>query len=185
MNIGYALTGSFCTFDKSIKALEKLVDEGHTVTPIMSFNAYNTDTRFGKARDINRKIENITGKNIIHTILDAEPVGPKRMFDILVVAPCTSNTLSKLANGINDTPVTMAVKSHLRNNKPVIIGVSTNDALGISAKNIGALLNFNNYFFVPMDMDNPTEKPRSVVCDFSKIVDTIEMVNLGKQPIYF
>ena len=123
MKIGYCLTGSFCTFDKSIIALKNLVEVGYEVTPIMSYNAYSIDTRFGKASDINNRIKQICNNEIIHTIEKAEPIGPKKMFDILIVAPCTSNTLAKLANGINDTPVTMAVKSHLRNERAVVIGV--------------------------------------------------------------
>ena len=134
MKIGYCLTGSFCTFKKSIEAMQSLADGGHIVTPIMSFNAYNIDTRFGNAKDVREKVASICGREIISTIDSAEPIGPKHMFDVLCVVPCTSNTLAKLANGINDTPVTMAVKSHLRNDKPVVIGVSTNDALGASAK---------------------------------------------------
>ena len=140
MKIGYCLTGSFCTFDKTIKVIEKLVNDGHIVTPIMSENAYNINTRFGKAVDIQNKIIEITGNSIIHTIEQAEPIGPKKMFDVLAVVPCTGNTLAKLSNGIVDTTVTMAVKSHLRNNRPVVIGISTNDALGGAAKNIGMLL---------------------------------------------
>lgn len=180
MNVGYCLTGSFCTFDKSIKAMEELVKAGHNVTPIMSEISYSTDTRFGTADYFKQKLVDITKNDIIHTIDKAEPVGPKNMFDVLAVVPCTSNTLSKLALGINDSTVTMAVKSHLRNEKPVVIGVSTNDALGNSAKNIGALMNYKNYFFVPMSMDNPAAKPKSIVCDFSKVLQTIESANDNK-----
>lgn len=182
MKIGYCLTGSFCTFDKSISALKKLVESGHEVTPIMSYNAYSIDTRFGKARDINDEITKICQNEIIHSIEKAEPIGPNKLFDILIVAPCTSNTLAKLANGVNDTPVTMAVKSHLRNDKPVIIGVSTNDALSSSAKNIGLLLNVKNYYFVPMKMDSPSKKPKSIVCDFELIEATVKSVSKGVQP---
>ena len=153
MNIGYCLTGSFCTFDKSISVLEELVKAGNNVVVIMSENAFSTDTRFGDAKDIQNKIIQITGNSIIHTINQAEPIGPKKMFDVLAVVPCTGNTLAKLASGITDTSVTMAVKSHLRNNRPVVIGVSTNDALGAAAKNIGMLLNYKNYYFVPFGMD--------------------------------
>lgn len=187
MNIGYCLTGSFCTFSKSIDALQEIVKAGHNVTPIMSENAFATDTRFGKAEDIQNKLIEITGNSIIHTISQAEPIGPKKMFDVLTVTPCTSNTLAKLANGITDTSVTMAVKSHLRNSKPVVIGVSTNDALGASAKNIGYLMNFKNYYFVPFGMDDCINKPKSMVCDFSKILYTIELANDGteiKQKIF-
>lgn len=181
MKIGYCLTGSFCTFDKSINAMKGLVESGYDITPIMSYNAYNIDTRFGKASEINNKIVQICHNDIIHTIEEAEPIGPKKMFDLLIVAPCTSNTLAKLANGVNDTPVTMAVKSHLRNERAVVIGVSTNDALSSSAKNIGLLMNMKNYYFVPMKMDSPQRKPKSIVCDFNLIEDTLKNASLGKQ----
>lgn len=181
MNIGYCFTGSFCTFKKSIEALKSLVKNGHNVTPIMSFNAYNIDTRFANAKDVRNEIEAICGKKIIASIEEAEPIGPKHMFDVLCVVPCTSNTLAKLANGVNDTPVTMAVKSHLRNDKPVVLGVSTNDALGAAAKNIGALMNTRNFYFIPMALDNPCEKPRSLVCDFSKAEGTIKCAVDGVQ----
>lgn len=131
-NIGYALTGSFCTFEKTIKEMEKLKNIPANIFPIMSFNSYNLDTKFGKAKDFIERIEKITENKIIHTIPDAEPIGPKKMFDILIVAPCSGNTIAKLANDIIDTPVTMAVKSHLRNNRPVVIGISTNNALSRS-----------------------------------------------------
>lgn len=181
MNIGYCFTGSFCTFKKSIEALKSLVKNGHNVTPIMSFNAYNIDTRFANAKDVRNEVEAICGKKIIASIEEAEPIGPKHMFDVLCVVPCTSNTLAKLANGVNDTPVTMAVKSHLRNDKPVVLGVSTNDALGAAAKNIGALMNTRNFYFIPMALDNPCEKPRSLVCDFSKAEGTIKCAVDGVQ----
>ena len=181
MKIGYCLTGSFCTFEKSIKTIKDLVSKGYDVTPIMSENAYNTDTRFGKAEEIRQEIEAVTGKKVIHTIVDAEPIGPKKMFDILVVAPCTANTLGKLANGITDTAVTMAVKSHIRNARPVVIGVSTNDALGAAAKNIGMLLNYKNYYFVPFSMDDCDNKPKSMVCDFNRIEDTVLQAMEGKE----
>lgn len=179
MNIGYCLTGSFCTFNKAFDVLKELVKYEYNVTPIMSENAYSLDTRFGNAIDMQNKLIEITGNSIIHTIKQAEPIGPKSMFDVLVVAPCTGNTLAKLANGIIDTTVTMAVKSHLRNNKPVVIGVSTNDALGAAAKNIGALMNYKNYYFVPFGMDDYIKKPKSMVCDFSKIKDTIDNAYIG------
>lgn len=179
MNIGYCLTGSFCTFEKSIEALKALVRNGHNVTPIMSENAYTMDTRFGDAVDIQNRLIEITGNSIIHTIEQAEPIGPKRMFDVLAIIPCTGNTLAKLANGITDTSVTMAAKSHLRNSRPVVIGVSTNDALGAAAKNIGTLLNYKNYYFVPFGMDNCIMKPKSMVCDFEKVSETIEKAEKG------
>ena len=183
MKIGYCLTGSFCTFSKAIEEIEKLVEEGHDVTAIMSENAYTTDTRFGKASEIAAKIESITEKKVLHSIKEDEPIGPKRMFDVLCDAPCTGNTLAKLNLGITDTTVTMAVKSHLRNSKPVVIGVSTNDALGSSAKNIGSLMNYKNIYFVPFTMDDPINKPKSMVCDFTKILKTIEYACEGKDMI--
>ncbi|MBR3149885.1 MAG: dipicolinate synthase subunit B [Eubacterium sp.] len=181
MKIGYCLTGSFCTLEKSIRALKDLVVKGYEVTPIMSENAYNTDTRFGKAVDIVAQLESITKKKTIHTICEAEPIGPKKMFDVLVVAPCTGNTLAKLTNGITDTSVTMAVKSHIRNSRPVVIGVSTNDALGGAAKNIGSLMNYKNYYFVPFGMDDYEHKPKSMVCDFEQIEATIMLALNGEE----
>lgn len=181
MNIGYCFTGSFCTFEKSINALKELVKAGHNVTPIMSENAYSIDTRFGDAVDIQNKLIQITGNSIIHTIEQAEPIGPNKMFDVLAIVPCTGNTLAKLANGVTDTAVTMATKSHLRNNRPVVIGVSTNDALGAAAKNIGTLLNYKNYYFVPFGMDNCLMKPKSMVCDFAQVKEAIEQANEGKE----
>ena len=183
MRIGYCLTGSFCTFSKSIEALKELIKAGCDVTPIMSENAYSTDTRFGDAKDIQNELIGITGNSIIHTIKQAEPIGPKKMFDVLCVAPCTGNTLAKLSNGITDTSVTMAVKSHIRNARPVVIGVSTNDALGAAAKNIGTLMNYKNYYFVPLGMDDCINKPKSMVCDFTKILHTIELAYEGKEVV--
>ncbi len=168
LTYGYALTGSFCTFEKSIKQMEKLVDEGINIIPIMSFNAYNHDTRFGKADDFHARIESICKNKIISTITEAEPIGPKKLLDLLIVSPCSGNTLAKLALGIYDTPVTLAVKSHLRNKRPVLIGVSSNDSLSSSAKNIGQLLNFKHFYFIPMMQDDPFKKPFSIVCDFEK-----------------
>lgn len=182
VKIGYAFTGSFCTFRKSIEALKKIIDKGAIVTPIMSFNSYYMDTKFGKSDDFIKAIEEITGNSIIHTIQDAEPIGPKRMFDILVVAPCSGNTISKLANDIIDTPATMAVKSHLRNEKPVVIAISTNNALSGNAMNIGKLLNMKHYYFVPFKQDNPITKPRSLVFDSEYISKTIEYA-LDKEQI--
>ena len=172
-NIGFALTGSFCTFSKTIKQIKIIVDEGANVIPIMSYNSYEKDTRFGKARDFIMEIEEITNNKIIHTIQEAEPIGPKNLTDIMVVAPATGNTIAKLANSITDTPVTMAVKSHLRNEKPVLLGISTNDALSGSAKNIGILLNKKNYYFIPFSQDNPITKPRSLVFHEDMLVKSI------------
>ena len=172
--IGFVLTGSFCTFSKTIPKMKELIEKGAEVIPIMSFNSYNLDTKFGKAQDFINEIEEITGKNIIHTIQEAEPIGPKRLTDIMVVAPCSGNTMAKLACDIIDTPATMAVKSHLRNNLPVVIAPSTNNGLSGNAKNIGILLNRKHYYFVPFRQDNPITKPRSIVFDSEYIVKTIE-----------
>ena len=185
-NIGFAFTGSFCTFNKTIEELKKLKNiKNIIITPIMSFNSYNLDSKFGKAKDFIEKIENITQNKIIHTIQDAEPIGPKKMFDILIVAPCSGNTIAKLANDIIDTPVCMAVKSHLRNNRPVVIAISTNNALSGSAENIGKLLNRKNYYFVPFKQDNPITKPNSLVFDAKYIIKTLEYAldNEQIQPI--
>lgn len=173
-NIGYCFTGSFCTFKTSISEMKKLIEEGANVFPIMSFNGYNLDTKFGKAEDFIKEIEEITGNKIIHTIQDAEPIGPKGMFDILIIAPCSGNTIAKLAHDIIDTPVTMATKSHLRRERPVVIAISTNNALSGAAENIGKLLNRKHYYFVPFKQDNPITKPRSVVADFGYIKKTLE-----------
>ena len=172
--IGFVLTGSFCTFSKTIPKMKELIEKGDEVIPIMSFNSYNLDTKFGKAQDFINEIEEITGKKIIHTIQEAEPIGPKRLTDIMVVAPCSGNTMAKLACDIIDTPATMAVKSHLRNNLPVVIAPSTNNGLSGNAKNIGILLNRKHYYFVPFRQDNPITKPRSIVFDSEYIVKTIE-----------
>lgn len=181
--IGFALTGSFCTFQKTITELEKIKQIKNTdITPIMSFNSYNLDTKFGKAQDFIDKIESLTNHKIINSIQTAEPIGPKKMFDILIVAPCSGNTIAKLANDIIDTPVTMAVKSHLRNNRPVVIAISTNNALSGSAENIGKLLNRKNYYFVPFKQDNPITKPNSLVFDPTYIIKTLEYA-LDKEQI--
>ena len=145
--VGFALTGSYCTFSKVIDELRSLKETGAQILPIMSENVYSTDTRFGTAADFIWTVEDITGKKIIKSIKEAEPIGPKGLLDLLIVAPCTGNTLAKLANGITDTSVTLAVKAHLRNQKPVLLGVSTNDGLGNAAKNIGSLLNVKSMYF--------------------------------------
>ncbi len=179
--VGFALCGSFCTFRRAIPEIRTLRAAGYEVTPIMSFNAYATDTRFGKAEDFRREIEEITGRRIIAAITDAEPIGPKRLLDALIIAPCTGNTLAKLAVGIADTPVTMAAKSHLRNGRPLLIAVSTNDALACAAKNIGMLHNYKNVFFVPYGQDDSTEKPASLVADFTQILPALTAAEKGRQ----
>ena len=172
--VGVIMTGSFCTFEKVIKQIKEIVNLGAEVIPIMSYNSYELDTKFGKAEDIRAKVESITGKKIINTIQGAEPIGPKNMTDIMLLAPCSGNTIAKLANGITDTPATMATKSHLRNGNPVVVAISTNDGLSGSAENIGKLLNRSNYYFVPFRQDNPITKPRSLVFDDSYIIKTLE-----------
>ncbi len=168
LTFGYALTGSFCTFEQSLAAMEELCKKGVNVIPIMSFNAFSTDTRFGSAKDFQKRAEDICQNKIISTIAAAEPIGPKKLLDLLIVSPCTGNTLGKLSNGIFDTPVTLAVKSHLRNERPVLLGVSSNDSLGASSKNIGVLLARKHIYFIPMKQDSPLKKPLSVVCDFER-----------------
>ncbi len=186
VTIGFAMCGSFCTFTKAFEQMKLLRDKGYEVLPIMSEHASGMDTRFGAAKDMVRKAEEISGKPVIKTIADAEPIGPKDMCDLLVIAPCTGNTLAKLALGITDTSVTMAAKSHLRVKKPVLLCAATNDALGASAQNIGRLLNTKNVFFVPLSQDDPEKKPNSLVADFSLIPDCAESALERKQlqPIF-
>ena len=180
-NIGYCFTGSFCTFKTSIGEMKKLVEEGANIFPIMSFNAYNLDSKFGKSESFIKEIEEITDQKIINSIVAAEPIGPKDMFDILIIAPCSGNTIAKLAHDIIDTPATMATKSHLRREKPVVLAISTNNGLSGAAENIGKLLNRKNYYFIPFKQDNPITKPRSIVFDFDYTIKTIEYALDKKQ----
>ena len=180
IRLGFAICGSFCTFKRVLEELEKLAKE-YDITPIMSSGAAFTDTRFGKAEDLRRRITEICGKEPITTIAGAEPIGPQALLDVLVIEPCTGNTLGKLANGITDTAVTMAAKAHLRNGRPVVLAVSTNDALGASARNIGTLMNAKNIYFVPMRQDAPQGKPASVVANFAKTGAAIKAALEGKQ----
>ena len=180
MNIGFAMCGSFCTFSQVFPIMEALAQE-HTVIPIFSHMSYTTDTRFGAAEEHIRRATEVCGRPPIHTIADAEPIGPRKLLDILVVAPCTGNTLAKLAHSIADTPVTMAVKSHLRNARPVVIAVSTNDALAGAGENIGKLMGRKHYYFVPYRQDAPTGKPTSMVADFTAIPETITSATAGSQ----
>ncbi len=180
-NIGFAVTGSFCTFDKIKPQIKLLKDEGANVIPVFSYNAFNFDTRFAKADDFVRDIKEITGHQGINTIQQAEPVGPKKLFDIMVIAPCTGNTAAKLVNGITDTPVLMAAKAHMRNNRPLVIAISTNDALGINFQNIGKLMIMKNIFFVPFGQDDYEKKPNSMVADLSQIKPTIIKALQGTQ----
>ncbi len=179
--IGFAMCGSFCTFSRCFDALGVLLDLGCEIIPIMSYNAYDTDTRFGNAADHRRKLEDMCGRQIIHTIPDAEPIGPKKMTDIMLVANCTGNTLAKLAASITDTPVTMAVKSHLRGNRPVLLNIATNDALAGAAKNIFSLINYKNYYFVPIKQDDHINKPFSLTGDFDKIPESVVRALSGTQ----
>lgn len=181
ITLAYVICGSFCTMERSIKEMEKLSKSGYEIIPIMSYNAFNWDTKFGKALDFRLKIENICGKQIIHTIPDAEPIGPKKMADIMLIAPCTGNTLAKLTNGITDTPALMAAKSHLRINRPLVIALATNDALGASAQNLGKILNTKNVYMVPLKQDSPTIKPHSMVSNFDLIPEAIDMAINNKQ----
>lgn len=185
--IGFAMTGSFCTLKSVINEMKVVAETGAKLIPIMSHNAYTTDTRFGKSSEFIRQIEEITGQNIISSIREAEPIGPKNLLDALIIAPCTGNTLAKLAGGITDTSVAMAAKATLRNQKPVIIAVSTNDGLSGSGKNIGQLLNTKHIYFVPYGQDDPIGKPNSLVADMGKITETTFLALKGKQiqPILF
>lgn len=181
LRVGFGVCGSFCTFKKAFASARKLVELGCEVTPIMSFNSSKINSRFGTAEDNISQLEEICHQKAILTIEDAEPIGPKKLLDVMCIAPCTSNTLAKLGLGINDTPVTMAVKSHLRNSLPVVVAISTNDALGNCAKNIGLLQNCKNYYFVPYSQDDFEKKPMSMVAHFELLPNTISFALEGKQ----
>ena len=180
MNVGFAMCGSFCTYG-SVFPIMELLSRDYSVLPIFSNTAYTADSRFGTAADHIQAAAEICGIHPLHTITQVEPIGPKKMLDALIIAPCTGNTLAKLAHGIADTPVTMAAKSHLRNGRPVIIAISTNDALSGAAENIGKLLARKHYYFVPFRQDDPGEKPMSMVADFSKTIPTLEEALAGRQ----
>lgn len=181
LKIGFALTGSSCNFEAVFPEIEKLANKGADIYPIISSAVDTFDTRFGTAEEWKNKLKSITGKELIRTIVEAEPVGPKLNLDILVVAPCTGNTTAKLANAITDTSVTMAVKAHLRNNKPVVLAIATNDGLGANAKNIGLLMNMKNIYFVPFRQDDPFKKPKSLIAKFELIQPAIEEALKGSQ----
>lgn len=180
MNIGFAMCGSLCTFDAVFPILEALA-QSHTITPILSCAAGSIDSRFGAARDHIETVTNLCGRPPLFTIGEVEPIGPKKLLDALIIAPCTGNTLAKLAHSIADGPVTMAAKSHLRNSRPILIAVSTNDALAGAAENIGKLLARKHYYFVPFGQDDPLRKPTSMVADFQKIPEALELALEGKQ----
>ena len=180
MTIGFALCGSFCTYDRVFPVMERL-GKSYELIPIFSQSAYSTDSRCGNAEAHIARAEAICGRPVLHTLAEVEPIGPKKMLDALIIAPCTGNTLAKLAHSIADGPVTMAAKSHLRNGRPVIIAISTNDALAGAAENIGKLLSRKHYYFVPFGQDDAFGKPTSIVGDFSKIPQALEMALEGKQ----
>lgn len=184
--IGWCLSGSFCTFERVSEQIRALLADGMDITPILSHHAATTDTRFGLATEWRERLESLTGHTPLTTLTAVEPIGPKGYFDALVVAPCTGTTLGKLANGISDTPVTLAVKSHLRRSRPVILAVSTNDALGASFRSIALLKNTKHIYLVPMAQDDVVNKPNSLVADFSRIADTITcaMAGMQLQPLF-
>ena len=179
--IGFAMCGSYCTFEAVFKQIEVLKNLGYNIIPIMSENSYTLNTRFGDASHWHERMRDITGNRIIHTIPTAEPIGPKKMLDALIVAPGTGNTLAKLATGVTDTCVTLAAKAHLRNARPLLIAPSTNDALSNAAKNIGCLLNYKNIYFVPYGQDSYKGKPNSMVADFTLIPNALKAALEGKQ----
>lgn len=179
--IGYGITGSFCTFEKTKIAVEGLVKLGAAVVPIFSYNVQRMDTRFGGAKEFMEAVEEITGNHGIKTIQEAEPIGPKANLDVMVIAPCTGNTMAKLWNGITDSPVLMASKAHLRNQKPLVISISTNDAMGMNFKNIGNLMNTKNIYFVPFGQDDYKKKPASLIGDLKLLPDTIDQAMEGRQ----
>lgn len=185
ITIGFGITGSFCTISTVINELKNIVKSGINVYPVISFNVKEMDNRFNNATELKNKIEEICNKKVIDSIQGAEPFGPKKLIDAFVISPCTGNTISKLCNGITDTPVTMAAKATLRNNNPVIISISTNDGLSASAKNIGILLNTKNYYFVPFGQDDCENKQTSLVADNSLILPTLReaLNNRQIQPV--
>jgi dipicolinate synthase subunit B len=181
VRIGFALTGSHCTLGEVVDEIRRLVSEGAEVTPIVSFSVDTTDTRFGTADYWKSLLEEVTGRKVINTITGAEPIGPQQLLDVLIIAPCTGNTMAKLANAITDTPVLMAAKACLRNRRPVILAISTNDGLGLNAKNLGMLLNTKNVYFVPFGQDNPGQKPNSLVARMDLILETTIAALAGRQ----
>lgn len=181
LTVGFGITGSFCTFHKVEQEIQKLKEAGASVIPVFSNQAQLCDTRFGAAEDFMDKVEKITERKIIRTICEAEPVGPKKLFDVMVIAPCTGNTAAKLSNGITDTPVLMAAKAHLRNGRPLVIALATNDALAMNFKNIGMLMNMKQIYFVPFGQDNSEMKPNSMIADMTKLQDSIEAALGGRQ----
>ena len=179
--IGFAMCGSYCTHKASLGQLRELLEEGYQLQPIVSENVYGTDTRFGTAKALTDQLEALCGRKVIHSVVDAEPLGPKTPMDMMVICPCTGNTLAKIALGITDTAVTMAAKAHLRSNRPLVIALASNDALSANLKNIGSLLSRKCVYFVPMSQDDPDKKPHSLIADFSLLRPTMEHAAEGKQ----
>ncbi len=181
MKIGFAICGSYCTHGAALRQVDALLENGYSLLPIVSENVYRTDTRFGKAEDLCTLLKEKSGNDVIHTIVDAEPLGPKTPMDALIICPCTGNTLAKMANGVTDTAVTMAAKAHLRSDRPLIIALASNDALSANLKNIATMLSRKNVYFVPLVQDDPQNKPHSLVADFSLLLPTLHFAMEGKQ----
>ena len=179
--IGYAITGSFCTHNKSVEILKILAHRKLDIVPILSESVYNFNTRFGTAENLIKTVETITGNKVVNTICEAEKFGPQTPLEALIIAPCTGNTLAKLANGITDTTVCMAAKAHMRQTRPLLLALASNDAMAANLKNIATMLNKKNVYFVPLRQDDPTDKPHSLVCDFSKLTDAYDKMLYGKQ----
>ena len=179
--LGYALCGSFCTHAVALRELQNLINNGYEVQPVMSETVWETDTRFGTAVALREQVERICGREILHTVVDAEPLGPKIQLDAMIISPCTGNTLAKIANGITDTAVCMAAKAHLRSDRPLIISLASNDALSANLKNIATMLSRKHVYFVPMIQDDPEKKPHSLVADFSRLSETLQAALEGRQ----
>lgn len=180
-NIIFGLTGSFCNFENTISQIKELINEKVNIIPIMSYTAYKVDTKYGVAKNYIKQIEEITGKKIIHTIKDSKQLSYKNITDIMIISPCTGNTIAKLSNGICDSPILLATKVHLINNKPIVIGISTSDGLSTNAENIGKLLNKKDYFFIPFRQNNPITKPYSISFDHRYVKKTLEYALDNKQ----
>lgn len=181
ITVGFALTGSHCTFAETMPQIQRFVDAGAKVVPIASYSLQTTDTRFGTAEDWQKQLKDITGNDIISTIVDAEPLGPSKLMDVMVIAPCTGNTTAKLANAMTESPVLMAAKAQMRNHRPLVLAISTNDGLGLNAANIARLLVAKNIYFVPYGQDAPTAKPNSLVAKMDLIMETCEAALEGRQ----
>ena len=181
MMLGFAFCGSFCTHAKALRELQELIKNGYEIQPIVSETVYGTDTRFGSAKELCERLETLCHHRVIHTVTDAEPLGPRDPLEALIIAPCTGNTLAKLANGITDTAVCMAAKAHLRCDRPLVIALASNDALSANLKNIATMLSRKCVYFVPMDQDDPEKKPHSLVADFSQLQSTLHAAREGRQ----